>query len=102
MSFTYNSISYFLLTICVLCLQDMPGAPGMKMFSREELQKNPNLMNPGGPGNSDEDEDDDDEDEDEYDAKTSEVSSSSVYFIFMSFWSGSLCFYCKLKKALEH
>lgn len=48
----------------------------MKMFSREELQKNPGLMG-GGRGSDDPDaedeEEDEDEDEGETDAKTSQV-----------------------------
>lgn len=38
----------------------MPGAPGMKMYSREEL------MNMNNPGNEDADEDDDHDDEENF------------------------------------
>ena len=49
----------------------MPGAPGMKMYSREELAKNPRLMDGGGA--LDPDADDEDEDDDEDDVATSQV-----------------------------
>lgn len=62
-------------------LNDVPGAPSMKMFSREELQKNPGLMG-GGRGSDDPDaedeEEDEDEDEGETDAKTSQVKKPLV------------------------
>ncbi|KAG0620810.1 hypothetical protein M758_4G246300 [Ceratodon purpureus] len=54
-------------------LNDVPGAPEMKMYSREELIKNPGLMDGGAPRDPDADEDDeDDDDEDEDDVKTSQ------------------------------
>ncbi|CAN8230076.1 unnamed protein product [Cochlearia groenlandica] len=43
-------------------MQGMPGAPGMKVYSRDDIEKYKN--NPEGMGNEDED-DDEDEDEDE-------------------------------------
>lgn len=47
-------------------LQDMPGAPGMKMYSREDLMRDPRLMDSSSNVDEDEDEDEDvDEDEDE-------------------------------------
>lgn len=46
-------------------MQDMPGAPGMKMYSRDELVNNPGLMGGGQSPTEDDDTDDDDEDEDE-------------------------------------
>lgn len=54
----------------------MPGAPGMKMFSREELQKNPSLMTDGAPRDPDADDEDDDEDDDKDVVETSQVSAS--------------------------
>lgn len=45
-------IPYFIL------LQGMPGAPGMKMYSREDLMK----QNFGGENGDDEDESDDEDD----------------------------------------
>jgi hypothetical protein len=44
-----------------VCMQDMPGAGGMKMYSREDLTNNPDLVG-GGPEVSDNDDDDDDDD----------------------------------------
>lgn len=46
----------YILLICFSVLQGMPGAPGMKMYSRDDLMSMKNL--------GDED-DDDEEDEDE-------------------------------------
>jgi hypothetical protein len=39
-----------------LCFQGMPGAPGMKMYSRDDLM---NMKNFGEGGDDDEDDDDD-------------------------------------------
>ncbi|KAF8087250.1 hypothetical protein N665_0593s0012 [Sinapis alba] len=44
-------------------MQGMPGAPGMKVYSREDIEKYKD--NPGKFGKEDEDEDDEDEEEDE-------------------------------------
>lgn len=41
---------------CFSVLQGMPGAPGMKMYSRDDLM---NMKNFGDGGDDDEDEDDD-------------------------------------------
>lgn len=61
-------------------MQDMPGAPGMKMYSREEIQKNPSLMNDGG-GAQDPDADDEDWEDDEDDVATSQVLHFHVHLI---------------------
>ncbi|KAF2542454.1 hypothetical protein F2Q68_00029267 [Brassica cretica] len=42
-------------------MQGMPGAPGMKVYSREDIEKYKD--NPGKFGNEDEDDDDDDADD---------------------------------------
>lgn len=46
---------YIMITLHFLLVQGMPGAPGMKMYSRDDLM---NMNNFGG---EDEDEDEDDE-----------------------------------------
>ncbi|KAH8938495.1 hypothetical protein BDL97_16G086100 [Sphagnum fallax] len=47
-------------------MSDMPGAGGMKMYSREDLTNNPDLVG-GGPEVSDDDEEEDDDSDDDVD-----------------------------------
>ena len=47
-----------MITLYFVLVQGMPGAPGMKMYSRDELM---NMKNFGGEDGDDEDEDEDDE-----------------------------------------
>lgn len=46
-----------MLILYLILVQGMPGAPGMKMYSREDLMN----MNNFGEGGDDEDEEEDDE-----------------------------------------
>lgn len=81
-----NNIS-FLDSICKLSIisQGMPGAPNMKMYSREDLM---NMNNFGGEDDDEDDEDDEDED-DKFPANLvtyltcfHQVISNQIFFVF--------------------
>ncbi len=62
-----------------VCMQDMPGAGGMKMYSREDLTNNPDLVG-GGPEVSDDDDEDEDDDSDD------DVDFQNLVCEFFSSW----------------
>jgi len=49
---------YIMIELYLILVQGMPGAPGMKMYSRDDLM---NMKNFGGEDGDEEDEDDDDD-----------------------------------------
>lgn len=65
-----------MIILLSILLQGMPGAPDMKMYSRDDLM---NMKNFGG----EENEDDDDEDDDEADIPSKLVLTQSLKYVFL-------------------
>jgi hypothetical protein len=65
----------------------MPGAPGMKMYSREDLMRDPRLMDGSSNVDEDEDEDEDEDDEESTLEKNRFVRASKLPNVNLKTWS---------------